>query len=162
MLYIGRNCVKHIIATLASKFYLGNMELNSLYKYWWFLEFIYLFEICRHRTGNCYFMGTIKCLGSSLGIRAAHGKKDFSHWLLVVYFKGVMNWLFKCYYIVVWGLLMTFAWCLHSKTSKWIINRLFCTLVLSLAEKLSVFMGVSHWRLGINHPLLWVDNSFAY
>ncbi|KAG1935438.1 protein NipSnap [Pimephales promelas] len=33
-------------------------------------------------------------------------------------FKGVMNWLFKCYYIVVGGQLMTFAWFLHSKTSK--------------------------------------------
>jgi len=50
---------------------------------------------------------------------------------------------------------MTFACFLLSKTSKWISNRLFCTLVLSLAEKRSVFMGVSHWRL-------WVDNSFAY
>jgi len=61
-----------------------------------------------------------------------------------------MNWLFILYYIVVWGQLMTFTWFLHSKTSKWISNRLFCTLVLSLAEKCSVFMdvSVSHWRLG--------------
>jgi len=32
--------------------------------------------------------------------------------------KGVMNWLFKLYYIVVWGQLMTFAWILHSKNIK--------------------------------------------
>jgi len=29
-------------------------------------------------------------------------------------FKGVMNWLFKLCYIVVWGQLMTFTWFLHS------------------------------------------------
>jgi len=37
-------------------------------------------------------------------------------------FKGVMNWLFKLYYIVVCRQLMTFAWFLHSKTSKLISN----------------------------------------
>jgi len=36
--------------------------------------------------------------------------------------KGVMNWLFKIIYIVVRGQLMTFAWFLHSKTSKLISN----------------------------------------
>jgi len=46
-----------------------------------------------------------------------------------------MNWLFKFYYIVFWGQLMTFAWFLYSKTSKWISKRLFSTLVLSLAQK---------------------------
>jgi len=44
--------------------------------------------------------------------------------------------------------------CLHSKTSK-LLNK-FSTLVLSPAQKRSVFMGVSHWRLG-KSPLLWVD-----
>jgi len=33
---------------------------------------------------------------------------------------------------------------------------------LSPAQKRSVFMGASHWRLWSKHPLLWVDNSFAY
>jgi len=42
------------------------------------------------------------------------------------------------------------------------MNKLFSTLALRPTQKHTVFMGVTHWRLGSKRPLLWVDNSFAY
>jgi len=84
--------------------------------------------------------------------------------------KGVMNWLFKFYYIVFWGELMTFAWFLHSKTLKNIAlhTPIFCTLSSaassrSLYRLLYAFESVLWCHTPIFcRPTLYSASSFSF
>jgi len=90
------------------------------------------------------------CMQLGMSFSAKFCKR--SSWIML---KGSWNG-FLNFIIVVWGQLMKFAWSLHSKTSKWISNRLFSTLVLSQLKKRSVF--ASHTEdLEVNaHCCEWI------